>query len=76
MLVNARKAHYIPLQRQRHELRILLVEHGKISVLHVRHVYFTTIPRCLLQNHNLKLPHFRIRFRAKLQNIFRFVLFI
>ena len=27
-------------QRQRHELRILLVEQGKISVLHVRHVFY------------------------------------
>ena len=27
-------------QSQRHELRILLVEQGKISVLHVRHVFY------------------------------------
>ena len=37
-------------------------------------MYFTRIPRRPLQNHNLKLPHFRIRFRAKLQNIFTFAL--
>ena len=27
-------------QRLRHELRIVLVEQGKISVLHVRHVFY------------------------------------
>ena len=58
-------------QRLRHELRILLVEQGKISVPHVQQI--TTIPRRPLQNHNLKLPQFW--FGAKLQNIFIFVLF-
>ena len=37
-------------------------------------MYFTRIPRRPLQNHNLKLPHFRIRLRAKLRNIFTFAL--
>ena len=39
-------------------------------------MYFTTIPRHPLQNHNLNLPHFWIRFGAKLQqNICTFALF-
>ena len=62
-------------QRQRHGLRILLVKQGKISMLHVRHVFYNNSASSFAKPQLEITRHFRIRFGAKLKNIFIFVLF-
>ena len=59
-------------QRLHHELRILLVEQGKNQRAARAACILQQIPRRPLQNHNLKLPRFRVRFGALLPNVFVF----